>query len=335
MKNHNENEEIISEEFIDKLLNIKEEKDLTKYLQISEKNIIIVIKELIKYFKEKISEYEKQINKLINDKDELQKKINETIFQYLRSKEKNNKNNNSINDIENVNKKENSIYLNSNNFDIIKNNEKEENKIIESSLIYVNQKLIEENKELKQQLEMFKNILDIDKYNKNCFEINKNENNDINKVFNEENKKEFNKIEKEKEKICPNVISLLKQLAEYKKSEKSRKDRRKNKEKIDKTATLPNIEQYFIMNNKFQLVDNEKNMYHMRKCHKFQEFKKKYKVANNSENDEDILKEFLDIYEEKDEEQIDNLEDKPNNESNTNKEEGNNENNNGNDKKEN
>ena len=47
--------------------------------------------------------------------------------------------------------------------------------MIESSLIYINQKLIEENKELKEQLVIFKNILDIDKQNKNGFEINKNE----------------------------------------------------------------------------------------------------------------------------------------------------------------
>jgi hypothetical protein len=77
----------------------------------------------------------------------------------------------------------------------------------------------------------------------------------------------------------------------------------------------------------------------MRKCYKFQEFKKNYKAANNSsETDEDILKEFVDIYleddEEKDEENIDNLEDKktssnkPNIENNTNKED-----NNGNEKK--
>ena len=88
MKSYIENEEIISEEFIDKILNIKEEKDLVKYLQISEKNLIIIIKEIIKYFKEKISEHEKKINKLNDDKDELQMKINEMIIQYLSSKEK-------------------------------------------------------------------------------------------------------------------------------------------------------------------------------------------------------------------------------------------------------
>jgi len=311
MKSYIENEEIISEEFIDKILNIKEEKDLVKYLKISEKNLIIIIKEIIKYFKEKISEHEKKINKLNDDKDELQMKINEMIFQYLSSKEKY-VNNNIINDIRNICKKENSLYLKK--FDIIKNNEKEENKMIESSLIYVNQKLIEENKELKEQLVIFKNILDIDKQNKNGFEINKNENN-IYKVSNEENKNDFSKIKKEKEKIYPTIISLLKQLTDYKISEKARKDRKKNKEKIAKTSNLPNINKYFIINNKFQLVDSENNLYHMRKCHKFQEFKKKYKAANNtSENDDDIINEFVDIYEdndeEKDEEKIENLVDK-------------------------
>ena len=343
METHIENEEIISEEFRDKLLNIKEEKDLTKYLQKSKENLIIVIKELIKYFKEKISEYEKQITKLIDDKDELQMKINEMILQYLRAREKY-ANNNNINDIENVDKNEKCVDL-KNFFDIIKNNEKEEDKIIESSLVYVNRKLIEQNKELKEQLEIFKNILDIDNKNKNGYEINKFENN-ANTVSYEENKNEFSKSEKEKEKekekMSPTILSLLKQLAEYKKSEKIKKDRKRKKnknEKLDKTSNLPNIEQYFISNNKFQLVDSEKNLYHMRKCYKFQEFKKNYKAANNSsETDEDILKEFVDIYleddEEKDEENIDNLEDKktssnkPNIENNTNKED-----NNGNEKK--
>ena len=338
MEAHIENEEIISEEFRDKLLNIKEEKYLIKYLEKSKKNLIIVIKELIKYFKEKISEYEKQITKLIDDKDELQMKINEMILQYLRAKEKYANNNNNNNDIENVHKNEKCVDL-KNFFDIIKNNEKEEDKIIESSLIYVNRKLIEQNKELKEQFEILKNILDIDSKNKNGFEINKIENN-ISTVSYEENKEEFSKIEKEK--ISPTILSLLKQLAEYKKSEKIKKDRKRKKnknEKLDKTSNLPNIEQYFIFNNQFQLVDSEKNLYHMRKCYKFQEFKKNYKAANNSsETDEDILKEFVDIYleddEEKDEENIDNLEDKktssnqPNIENNTNKE-----NNNGNEKK--
>ena len=148
METHIENEEIISEEFRDKLLSFKEEKDLTKYLQKSKENLIIVIKELIKYFKEKISEYEKQITKLNDDKDELQTKINEMIFQYLRAKEKYANNNNNI---ENADKTEKCVDL-KNFFDIIKNNEKEEDKIIESSLIYVNRKLIEQNKELKEQL---------------------------------------------------------------------------------------------------------------------------------------------------------------------------------------
>ena len=219
MENHIENEEIISEEF---------RGNLTNFLQTSE-NLIIVIKELIIYFKEKINEYEKQINKLNDDKDELQMKINEMVLQYLKAKEKNVNNNKNFNDIENVDKKENSVDLK--NFGIIKNNEKEENKIIETSLIYVNQKLIEQNKELKEQLGIFKNILDIDKKNKKDFGINKIENN-INTVSYEENKEEFSKIEKEK--IFPTILSLLKQLSEYKKSEKMKKDRKKNKEKYQK-----------------------------------------------------------------------------------------------------
>ena len=72
-------------------------------------------------------------------------KMHEMILQYMPEK-KQYSNNNNIKDIENIEKKENSLDIKNLNFN--ENNEKEKNKIIETSLIYVNQKLIEENKEL-------------------------------------------------------------------------------------------------------------------------------------------------------------------------------------------
>ena len=268
-KNKNQDGKIMKEEIIEDLINLKEEKEIMKSLPSSEISPIIAIKELINSLKEKINIYEKQIKKLIDDKVKLQIDMNAMILQNLQSKKKINNNNN----IDNINNKENSIDLN--NFDFNNNLEKEKNKIIISSLIDINQKLIEQNKELKEQIDKFKNNLDI-------------------------YKQKVSKMAEEKKETISSIVSLKKQFEELK-SEKLKKDKKKKRDKIKKTESLPNIEQYFILNNKFQLVDSDKNLWHMTKCLKFQEFKKKYEGNNNISSD-DILKEFVDIYDSKIEE---------------------------------
>ena len=105
----------------------------------------------------------------------------------------------------------------------------------------------------------------------------------------------------EKEEIFNSIKSLRKQLDELKLNEKIKKEKKK-KQKIEKNESLPNIEQYFIVNNKFQLVDSNKNLWHMKKCMKFQEFKQKYEQANLSPDD--LLKEFVETYEIKIDEEI-------------------------------
>ena len=269
-KNKNEDGKIMKDEIIEDLINIKEEKEIIKSLPSSEISPIITIKELINSLKEKINIYEKQIKKLIDDKVKLQIDMNAMILQNLQSKKKINNNNNNI---DNINNKENTIDLN--NFDFNNNLEKEKNKIIISSLIDINQKLIEQNKELKEQIDQFKNNLDI-------------------------YKQKISKMAEEKKETISSIASLKKQFEELK-SEKLKKDKKKKRDKIEKTESLPNIEQYFILNNKFQLVDSDKNLWHMTKCLKFQEFKKKY-VGNNNISSDDILKEFVDIYDSKIEE---------------------------------
>ena len=298
-KSQNESGKIFSKEFGDELINIKEEKDLMKSFSSPEINPIITIKELINSLKEKINIYEKQIKKLIDDKVKLQMEMNEMILQNLQSKKKNSNNN-----IENISNKENSISIN--NLDN-KNLEKEQNKIIVSSLIDINQKLIEQNKDLKEQLEIYKKNLDIYKQKMNDIK-NKpntnNTNNNINEINNnkkcpfcEEKKIELSKMAEEKKEIFSSITSLRKQLDELKLSEKIKKEKKKKREKIKKTESLPNIEQYFILNNKFQLVDSDKNLWHMKKCLRFQEFKKQYENTNLSSDD--ILKEFVDAYDSK------------------------------------
>ena len=287
----NKGGKIFTEEITEDLINIKEEKDLIKSLPSTEINPMITIKELINSLKEKINIYENQIKKLIDDKVKLQMEMNAMILQNLQSKKKNNNNN------ENINNKENSIDLN--NFDFNKNFEKEQNKIIISSLMDINEKLMGQNKQLKEQIEIFKNNLDINK--KKMEEFKNNNNNKVKCPFCEEKKLELSKMAEEKKEIYSSITSLKKQLDELKLLEKLKKEKKKKREKIKKTESLPNIEQYFILNNKFQLVDSEKNLWHMKKCLKFQEFKKKYEGTNLSSDD--ILKEFVDTYDSKIEEE--------------------------------
>ena len=284
-KNQNENDggNIFSQEFGNEL---KGEKDLINSPPSSEISPMITIKELINSLKEKIEIYEKQIKKLIDDKVKLQMEINEMILQNLQSKKKNS-NNNAEND----------------SIDPNNNSGKEQDKIIASSLMDINQKLIEQNKELKEQLEIYKNNLDIYKQKMSDFKNNIS-NNNKKCQFCEEKKAELSKMAEEKKEIFLSITSLRKQLNELKLSEKSKKEKKKKREKIKKTESLPNIEQYFILNNKFQLVDSDKNLWHMKKCLRFQEFKKKYENTNLSSDD--ILKEFVDAYDSKlDEEKSD------------------------------
>lgn len=284
---------ITNDEMAEDLINIKEEKDLIKSFPSSEINPIISIKDLINALKEKINTYEKQIKKLIDDKVKLQMDMNEMILQNLQSKKKSNSN-------ENINNKENSIDLN--NIDLSKNFEKEQNKIVVSSLVDINKKLMEQNKELKEQIEIFKN--NVETYEKKMEELKNNKNNSISKdkcPFCEEKKLKLIKVEEEKEEIYSTITSLRKQIDEIKLNEKLKKEKKNRREKIKKTESLPNIEQYFILNNKFQLVDSDKDLWHMKKCLKFQEFKKSFAGKNISP--EDILKEFVDEYDSKNEEE--------------------------------
>ena len=223
----------------------------------NEINNVIIIKELINSLKEKINTYEKQIKKLIDDKVKLQMDMNSIILQNLSLKKKNN----SIQNIENSKEDESlNININTLNIDLNQNNQE---KIILSSLIEINKKLVEQNKELKTQIDIFKSNIEV--YKKKMAEMK--ENISLNK----------------KCKFC-----------EEKKLELIKKEKKK-KQRIEKNESLPSIEQYFIANNKFQLVDSNKNLWHMKKCMKFQDFKKKYEQANLSPDD--LLKEFVESYE--------------------------------------
>jgi hypothetical protein len=67
---------------------------------------------------------------------------------------------------------------------------------------------------------------------------------------------------------------------------------------------LPNIENFFVINNKVMLVDNEKNLYHLKKCNKFQEYIKIN--PNKYETKEEIFNGFLEYYQNLTKNQIDN-----------------------------
>lgn len=60
------------------------------------------------------------------------------------------------------------------------------------------------------------------------------------------------------------------------------------------TYYLPNIEHFFVMNNKFLLVDSDKNLWHLNQCNKYEEFTKQN--INNFNSKEENLYSFLAYY---------------------------------------
>ena len=286
-KNQNQIENLKSENINQNLLDIKNYKSNSA----NEINNIIIIKELINSLKEKINTYEKQIKKLIDDKVKLQMDMNSIILQNLSLKKKNNslKNNENSKEDDSLNLNNLNINFNPIDFNINENNQE---KIILSSMIEINKKLVEQNKELKSQIDIFKS--NIENYKKKMMEIKENKTANQKCKFCEEKKLELSKMASEKEEIFDSIKSLRKQLDELKLNEKIKKEKKK-KQRTEKNESLPSIEQYFIVNNKFQLVDSNKNLWHMKKCMKFQEFKKKYEQANLSPDD--LLKEFVESYE--------------------------------------
>ena len=108
-------------------------------------------------------------------------------------------------------------------------------------------------------------------------------------------------MEEEKEEIYSTIAPLKKQIDEIKLNEKLKKEKKNKREKIKKNDSLPNIEKYLILNNKFQLLDSDMNLWHMKKCLKFQEFKKSFAGKNISP--EEILEEFVYEYDSKNEEE--------------------------------
>ena len=216
--------------------------------------------------------------------------MNSIILQNLSLKKKNN----SIQKIENS-KEEEIIDINKLNLALSSNdiNNNNQEQIILSTIININKKLLEQNKELKSQIDIFKSNIDI--YKQKIIELKENSiKKDFKCKFCEEKKLEISKMASEKEEIFNSIKSLRKQLDELKLNEKIKREK-KRKQRIGKNESLPNIEQYFIVNNKFQLVDSNKNLWHMKKCMRFQDFKKKYEQANLSPDD--LLKEFVETYE--------------------------------------
>ncbi len=234
------------------------------------------LNELIISLKEKLKLYESEIVKLIDERLKMQVEINNLQLENMKLKKNN----------ENINKEE----------------------IVDNRLIEINAEIIKQNENLKNELDNLNKNIQIQKSN---FENNNKIKED--KVYCSNcniKDKELEKLKNEKEEICLSINDLKKQLEELKGNEKKIKKKKDKKEKINKRESLPNIEQYFILNNKFQLVDSDRNLWHMKKCRKFQEFKDKNKSIYKSS--EDILKAFVDTYENKSDDEGEEEENKNN-----------------------
>ena len=69
------------------------------------------------------------------------------------------------------------------------------------------------------------------------------------------------------------------------------------KENLDINSSLPQPEKYFIMNNKYYIIDKERNLYTLSKCTKYEEFKEKmYNEGKCTGGDNDLLMQFINIY---------------------------------------
>ena len=268
----------------DDLLNLKnvsfEESKRTNDNNIDYSNMSL--NELVISLKGKLKNYETEIVKLIDDKLKMQMEINNLQLENMKLKKNN----------------QNPIQDNT----------------VDKNLIEINNEIKKQNNNLKSELDNLDKII---KNNKNLISNNNNNNNNLNEGNSiicsncQIKDKELEKLKNEKQEICLSINDLKKQLEELKANEKKIKKKKDKKEKINKSESLPNIEQYFILNNKFQLVDSDRNLWHMKKCRKFQEFKEKNKSIYKSS--EDILKAFVDTYENKSDEENEEEENKINN----------------------
>ena len=217
--------------------------------------------DLINLLKEKLKVYEKDIENLIEEKLAMQIEINNYKMEKLK---KNQINPNLMNNSENINK-----------------------------IIELNNQLKQQNLDMKNEINKLNSIIEkqneILNNNNSQYEKNKNNFKCPNCIIKNE---ELIKLTDEKIDIMNAINELKKQLEVLKTNEKKKK---KIKEEISKNESLPSVEQYFILNNKFQLVDKDFNLWHMKKCNKFREFKEKNE--NIYKNPEDLLKAFINYYE--------------------------------------
>ena len=242
----------------------------SKSSQLSTDHSEMNLQELVTSLKEKISLYESEIQSLIDEKLRMQIEINN--LQLINCKSK----------------------------DLTEGKKKAQNDLKSGTLIELNKQFANESSGLKRELNILNQSIAKQK------ELIKNP-----KLMTslregpcpncETKNEELSKLNSEKATICSAIQDLKHQLEEMKKSQAEKKNKKKHHDKTNKSESLPNIEQYFILNNKFQLVDSDRNLWHMKKCQKFKRFKEEKK--NEFTHPEDILKAFVEIYETKSEDE--------------------------------
>jgi hypothetical protein len=161
--------------------------------------------------------------------------------------------------------------------------------------------IISEIKNLREELyslvELQKSVLNKDLTNRTS-----NNNTDI---LDESNyKKEFEekksndteevKISHDHNSVCDKSEPVKDEIKHNSNNELNEINSNRNLFNNEQNENLPNIEQFFVFNNKFSLVDSDKNLWHLKKCSKFDEFTKNNKNIYNSR--EDNLFAFLEFY---------------------------------------
>lgn len=98
----------------------------------------------------------------------------------------------------------------------------------------------------------------------------------------------------DKKNFLQRISNLKEEIKIYQSNIKNQFNKTENDEILQPNEILPEPVKYFIMNNKFYIIDKNNDLYTLTKCKKFEEYKK-----NNAQYDkgqEDLLLNFINSY---------------------------------------
>ena len=98
----------------------------------------------------------------------------------------------------------------------------------------------------------------------------------------------------DKKNFLQRVSNLKQEIKIYQSNIKNQPNKIEDDEILQPNEPLPEPAKYFIMNNKFYIIDNNNDLYTLTKCKKFEEYKKKN--AQYDKGQEELLLKFINSY---------------------------------------